>query len=78
MSGHCLSCMAPLASPEFAGKSEVYCRYCTDEEGRLRPREQVLEGIAGWLRQWQGPISEETARRRAVHFMRAMPAWADD
>jgi hypothetical protein len=63
---------------DFVGTSEKYCKYCSDEEGNLRPRQEVQQGIAKWVQSWQEGISEEQAMTRADFFMKAMPAWADE
>ena len=74
----CHSCTAPLTVAAFRSASEKHCKHCVDTDGRLLPRELVLESIACWLRSWQGKISNEVARERARHFMKSMPAWAGD
>jgi len=68
----------PLDSPEVRGPSEIYCKYCTDEAGELKPKEHVRRGIAMWLSSWQEGLTEDQALKRAEHFMLAMPAWAED
>ena len=73
---HCLSCTAPL--PQFQGKSDVHCKVCTDENGDLRPRQEVQQAIAQWFKSWQPGITDKQAMSRASNFMKAMPAWADD
>lgn len=78
MAKFCHSCTMPLDSPEARGPSKEYCKHCTDEAGNLKPREEVQQGIAMWLRSWQEGITEEQALRRAGRFMQAMPAWAED
>ncbi len=77
MDKYCYSCSAPLEMSEFKGPAENYCKYCTDEKGNLKTREEIHKGIAGWLKTWQPEIDEETAQARATHFMKAMPAWAE-
>jgi hypothetical protein len=74
---HCHSCTAPMTD-DFKGASEIHCKYCSDEEGNLKPRDQVKMGIMMWLKGWQGNVSEEQLSSRADHFMNAMPAWAED
>ncbi len=77
MGRYCHACTMPLESPEVRGPSEIYCKHCTDEQGNLRPREEVQEGIARWMAEWQG-IDHQRALRRADLFMRGLPAWAGD
>ncbi|MDM8522589.1 hypothetical protein QUF80_04385 [Desulfococcaceae bacterium HSG8] len=48
----CYSCGVPLGIPGFKGPAEDYCKHCTDENGSLKPREEVRNGIAEWLRTW--------------------------
>jgi hypothetical protein len=72
--GLCRSCSTSLA--EHRGASELYCRYCSDETGELRNREDVRRILAEWMQQWQGGLSEEAALERAERFMSTMPAWA--
>jgi hypothetical protein len=68
----------PLGAPGAKGASDIYCKYCSDEAGNLKPREEIKQGIATWLESWQEGITEEQALKRAEHFMQAMPAWAED
>ncbi len=77
MAGYCLSCGAPL-NKEFKGVSEEYCKYCTDENGNLFPRERVKQGIMMWLKEWQPKVDDKKAAMRAEYYMKAMPAWAED
>ncbi len=77
MSKFCYSCAAPLSAPEFKGPAEDYCKYCTDEAGNLRPKEEIKDGITRWLKSWQPDIDNTTATLRAEFMMQAMPAWAD-
>jgi hypothetical protein len=76
MQEFCHSCTAPL-SGEYKGPSDKYCKYCTDDAGNLKPREEIREGLAQWMTGWQG-TTIEVARKRAEYFMKALPAWADD
>lgn len=69
----------PLMGPPTGKRPQSdYCQHCTDENGNLKPREEVKAGIAGWFMSWQGEITQEQAMKRAEHFMKAMPAWAKD
>ncbi|MEZ5065954.1 MAG: hypothetical protein R3B81_14570 [bacterium] len=73
--GLCRSCSCSLH--ENRGAAEIYCRYCANEDGELRPREEVLGILTHWMHRWQGGLDEAEARRRAERFMSAMPAWAN-
>jgi len=73
---YCMSCGVPLSMPDMKGKAEQFCKHCGDDGGDLRPREEILGGIAMWLKSWQPGITDAEARKRAEHYMKAMPAWA--
>jgi hypothetical protein len=73
----CHSCAVPLDSPEFKGTSDIYCKYCCDENGNLHDRAVVRNGISQWFKSWQPDINDATAAARADLYMRSMPAWAD-
>ena len=72
----CYSCGAPLDAPDFKGQVENFCKYCTDENGTLKPREEIKSGIMQFLQSWQPDVSAQEAENRAEHYMLAMPAWA--
>lgn len=72
----CLSCSMPLNN-ESAGKNPKYCKHCTDQSGNLHSREHVQQGISQFLKMLQPDIDEATALERARHYLKAMPAWAD-
>ncbi|MCB1856910.1 MAG: hypothetical protein KDI63_01475 [Gammaproteobacteria bacterium] len=78
MTKMCYSCCVPLDNLEFQGPAEHYCKYCTDEQGLLKSKEVVQEGVANWLQSWQPNLDRAAAQLRAAHFLRAMPAWAED
>ncbi|HWP31744.1 MAG TPA: zinc ribbon domain-containing protein [Fimbriimonadales bacterium] len=78
MAEHCYSCAAPLNDPNMRGNSDIYCRWCSDEAGNLRSREEVRAGVAHWFSRWQPDLSPEQAQARADHYLRSMPAWAED
>jgi hypothetical protein len=67
----------PLNAPDAKGLSEQYCKHCTDDEGNVKTREEIKEGMAFWIAKWQ-KVDHETALKRAEHYMQAMPAWAED
>ncbi|MCP4134577.1 MAG: hypothetical protein GY754_26625 [bacterium] len=74
MSNSCHSCGMPLMGEQANGN---YCQYCSDEKGNLLPREQVRQGIAEWLSGWAPGNSSADFSKRADHYMKAMPAWAE-
>ena len=57
---------------------ENYCKYCTDNTGNLKPRDEILKGIAGWFKTWQPEIDDAKAAKRAEAYMQSMPAWAEE
>jgi len=73
----CPSCGMPLNMPDAKGLSEKYCKHCTDEKGDLKSREEILKGMAMWIAKWQ-KVDEATAMKRAEHYMKAMPEWAEE
>ena len=78
MDKYCQSCAAPLSMPDFKGQAEDYCKYCTDETGKLKSRKEVKKGITEWFKSWQPGIDDQKALNRAEAYMKSMPAWADD
>ena len=72
----CRSCMTSLEDRQNRGKSEELCKWCSDENGKLLPRNQILEIMTHWFMQWQTGIDIDEARRRADLYMQSMPAWA--
>ena len=78
MDKFCHACSTPLGMPGFKGPAENYCAYCTDDTGKLKSKEEVKMGIAGWFKTWQPDLNDEKAFDRAAYFMKAMPAWADE
>ncbi|MFZ1683818.1 MAG: hypothetical protein WAU88_06755 [Candidatus Zixiibacteriota bacterium] len=77
MSKMCHSCAAPLDNPGFRGAAEDFCKYCTDESGKLKSSETVQFGIAEWFMMWQPGIDRNVAMQRAAIYMKSMPAWAE-
>jgi hypothetical protein len=74
--GFCHSCAAPLV-PDFTGPVDNFCKYCTDEQGNVNPREATQVGIAKWFMSWQPGLDQQVAMERAEHYMKAMPHWAE-
>ncbi len=76
MEKFCHSCAAPLGIPDFKGSADDSCKYCSDEAGNLKSREEVQNGIAQWLKSWQPDLDDTKVMARAADYMKAMPAWA--
>jgi hypothetical protein len=73
----CGSCGMPMERPEDHALGDVnqqYCRFCTDEQGRLLPYEQVLDTNAEYYVKSQG-VTPEAAQRLAAALLADMPAW---
>jgi len=74
---NCESC-GMLLEPGVAAyglSADKYCKYCTDEEGNLKSREAVREGMINFYKS-QGKSPEE-AEQFVDSYMQEMPAWQD-
>lgn len=69
----CQSCGMPLTD---AQPGQMYCQYCVDEKGKLKPYETVLEGTTvGYFMHMQ-KMPRPAAEKAAKEHLRKMPAWA--
>ena len=69
----CQSCGMPLTD---AAPGQMYCLYCTDERGKLRPYEQVFEGtVTGFFMKMQ-KLPRPEAEKAAREHLKKMPAWS--
>jgi uncharacterized glyoxalase superfamily protein PhnB len=75
-SGVCASCGMTMVWPEdFGGATgNKYCPYCSNPDGSLKSREEVLEGMAGFMMKSQG-LDRKAAVAAAKKYMATMPAW---
>ncbi len=74
---NCQSCGMPMDKPEDHGGADVsnaFCKYCTDEQGKLLPRDQVKAKMIQFHIQKQGKTQEE-AEKLTDQLMGTMPAW---
>ena len=74
---NCQSCGMPMDKPEDHGGGDVsnaFCKYCTDEQGKLLPRDQVRAKMIQFHIQKQGKTQEE-AEKLTDQLMGTMPAW---
>ena len=68
----CQSCAMPMTD---AKPGQMYCQYCTDEDGQLRPYEQVFEGtVTGYFMGMQ-KMERAEAEAAAREHLAKMPAW---
>ncbi len=77
MSRKCHSCAITL-KPENKERKSNYCRYCSDGQGNLLPREQVQKNIADWLAKWAPNEGAADFMKRAEYYMKSMPVWAKE
>lgn len=56
------------------GVNNSFCKYCTDEQGNLLPREQVKAKMIQFYVQKQSKTQEE-AEKLTDQLMGSMPAW---
>lgn len=74
----CLSCGMPMTKPEEFGGGDpnnIYCIHCCKADGSLKSREEVLEGMVGFMMSSQN-MDRKTAEIAAKDYMDKMPAWS--
>lgn len=74
---NCQSCGMPMDKPEDHGGGRLdnpYCKYCTDIQGNLLPRETVRQNMIQFYTQKMGKTPEE-AGIEVDKIMATMPAW---
>jgi hypothetical protein len=76
----CHSCGIPLDGT-IAKESGLanHCEWCVDPAtNKLKPREEVQKGIAEWLKMFTPKEGNPDLMKRADHYIKAMPAWAEE
>lgn len=73
MQKFCQSCGAPITEET----ANPFCQYCMDENGQLKSRETVRDGIAAWLEMFTPNDGSVDFQKRADFYLKAMPAWAE-
>lgn len=68
----CQSCGMPLKD---AKPGAMYCQYCTDEKGNLKPYEKVFEGTTTGYFMAMQKLPRKEAESAAKKHLAAMPAW---
>ncbi|MFC1874931.1 VOC family protein [Chloroflexota bacterium] len=74
----CMSCGMPMSKPEdFGGGNpeNLYCVNCCNPDGSLKSRDEVLEGMVGFMMKTQN-MDRATAAVAAEGYMSMMPAWS--
>ena len=74
----CQSCGMPLNGDTQHAVSKTFCQYCADEKGELKPREAAQAGIAEWLKSFALEKEGVDFMKRADHYLKSMPAWAEN
>jgi uncharacterized glyoxalase superfamily protein PhnB len=69
----CQSCGMPLTD---AKPGTMYCGYCTDASGKLKPYETVLEGTTSGYFMAMQKMARPDAEKAAKAHLAKMPAWA--
>jgi uncharacterized glyoxalase superfamily protein PhnB len=69
---NCQSCGMPMKD---AKQGQLYCGYCTDASGKLRPYEQVLEGTTTGYFMGMQKMPRAQAEKAAREHLKKMPAW---
>ena len=73
----CASCGMPLEKKEdfaLSDSKQAYCRYCTDDKGKLLPFDKILKMNTDYYVQSQG-ITPEAAAKMAKDLLKTLPAW---
>jgi len=67
----------PMEKPEDFGGGKIgglYCKYCSDYQGNLLPRDQVRQNMVQFYTQTMGKSPDEAAIA-VDQVMATMPAW---
>lgn len=78
MDKFCNSCGIPLDGKIAKEAAENLCNYCVNEKGDLKPRQEIQSGVAEWLKTISPENKQADFLKRADHYLKAMPAWAED
>ena len=73
----CQSCGMPMKKPEEFGGGDTnskYCKYCCNEDGSLKSREEVRKNMIKWVMDNKGAPKKE-AQKAVDELMNKMPAW---
>ena len=68
----CQSCAMPLKDSK---PGDMYCQYCADENGKLRPYEAILEGTVTGFFMGMQKMERAAAEVAAREHLARQPAW---
>ena len=74
----CMGCGMPMTNPEdFGGGNpeNLYCVNCCSPDGSLKSRDEVFEGMVGFMMKAQN-MDRITAEKAAKEYMSVIPAWS--
>jgi hypothetical protein len=68
--------MPMLKEQDFGGGdiNNKYCKYCTNEDGKLKSYEEIFNGMVNFAMK-NMDISEDKAKEHVAENMAKMPAW---
>ncbi len=69
----CQSCGMPLTE---AQPGQMYCQYCVDAKGKLKPYDEVFEGTTTGFFMAMKKLPRKDAEQAARDHLSKMPAWA--
>lgn len=75
----CESCGMPLLKADDYGGRKVgnkCCRYCCDERGKLKSKEEVRAGMIRFRIRTMNETPEQAAKK-VDEYMSQMPAWKE-
>ncbi len=75
----CYSCGMPFEKASDHALGDVnctFCTHCTDSQGRLKPYEEIVVGMAHYLAHSQG-VAMTAATEIAKDLLAKQPAWRD-
>ncbi len=76
---NCQSCGMPMDKPEVHGGGDAnnpFCKYCTDDQGNLLPKETVRTNMIQLYKDKQSK-SQEEAEKLTDQLMGSMSTWKD-
>ncbi len=76
----CQSCGMPMKSLDdysHADKKSIYCSYCTQSNGKIRPFEEIKKSLISFYMSANPGKNKFDADTAVVAHLKLMPAWKD-